>query len=95
VLEKRKGGRREAASEGSVNQNRDLTNRNRIRGSLGRTSGSLTAKSISTKGHGCKSGRCAGKAVGLTPGDLRSCPSKGTGQAERRSRSRSRSQQTA
>ena len=27
-------------------------------------------KSISTKGHDCKSGRCAGKAVELTPGGL-------------------------
>jgi len=30
----------------------------------------MVAKSISTKGHGCKSGRCAVKAVGLTPGGL-------------------------
>jgi hypothetical protein len=94
VLVKRKGGRREAASEGSVEQNRDLTNRNRIRGSLGWTSGSLTAKSISTKSHGCKSGRCAGKAVELTPGDLRSRPCRDWASREA-SRSRSRSQQTA
>jgi hypothetical protein len=30
----------------------------------------MIAKSISTKGHGCKSGRYAEKAVGLTPGGL-------------------------
>ena len=28
------------------------------------------AKSISIKGQGCKSGGCARKAAGLTPGDL-------------------------
>jgi len=33
-----------------VEQSRDLTNRNRIGGSPGRTSGRLTAKSISIKG---------------------------------------------
>jgi hypothetical protein len=53
-----------------VEQNRDLTNRNRIGGRCDRTSWLKTAKSISTKGHSCKSGRCAGKAVGLTPGGL-------------------------
>lgn len=31
----------------------------------------MITKSISTKGHGCKSGRCAAKAVELTPGGLR------------------------
>lgn len=63
------------ASEGSVEQNRDLTNRNRIRGILGRTSGPLTAKSISIKGQGCRSGRCAGKATELTWGGLHRVPS--------------------
>ena len=58
------------ASEGSVEQNRDLTNRNRIRGIPGRTSGQLVAKSISIKGQDCRSGRCAGKAIGLTWGGL-------------------------
>ena len=57
-----------------MDQSRDLTNRNRIRGILGRTSGQLTAKSNSIKGQGCRSGRCAVKAVRLTPGDLRSVP---------------------
>lgn len=62
-------------SEGSVKQNRDLTNRNRIRGIPGRTSGLLIAKSISIKGRGCRSGRCAGKAIELTWGGLRRVPS--------------------
>ena len=69
------GRHREVPSEGSVAQNRDLTNRNRIRGILGRTSGQLIAKSISIKGQGCRSGRCAGKAIKLTWGDLRRVPS--------------------
>ena len=30
----------------------------------------MITKSISTKSHGCKSGRCAEKAVELTPGGL-------------------------
>jgi hypothetical protein len=62
------------ASEGSAEQNRDLTNRNRIVGILGRTSGRLTAKSQSIKGQGCGSGRCAGKAIELTWGGLRRVP---------------------
>ena len=62
-------------SEGSVEQNRDLTNRNRIRGILGRTSGRLIAKSRSIKGQGCRSGRCAAKAIELTWGGLRRVPS--------------------
>jgi hypothetical protein len=44
--------------------------KNRIRGIRCRTSGQLTAKSISIKGTGCKSGGCALKAVELTSGDL-------------------------
>ena len=67
-----------------MNQSRDLTNRNRIRGILGRTSGQLIAKSRSIKGQGCRSGRCAVKAVRLTPGDLRSVPQLGTEGAVRR-----------
>ena len=57
-----------------MEQNRDLTNRNRISGSPGRTSGRLTAKSSSIKGLGCRSGRCAAKAVELTSGGLRRVP---------------------
>jgi hypothetical protein len=58
-------------SEGSVEQSCDLTDRNRIGGVRDRTSWRQAAKSISTKGHGRKSGRCAEKAVELTPGGLR------------------------
>jgi hypothetical protein len=57
-----------------VEQNRDLTNRNRIRGIPGRTSGRLVAKSISIKGQGCRSGRDAGEAIELTQGGLRHVP---------------------
>jgi len=62
------------ASEGSAEQNRDLTNRKRISGILGRTSGRLITKSISIKGQGCRSGRGAGKAIELTWGGLRRVP---------------------
>jgi len=61
-------------SEGSAEQNRDLTNRKRIRGIPGRTSGRLITKSISIKDQGCRSGRGAGKAIELTWGDLRRVP---------------------
>ena len=57
-----------------MEQNRDLTNRNRIRGIPGRTSGRLIAKSTSIKDQGCRSGRGAGKAIELTQGDLRHVP---------------------
>ena len=53
---------------------RDPTNRNRIGGSQCRTSGRMTAKSISIKGPGCKSGGCAAKAGELTSGGLRRVP---------------------
>jgi hypothetical protein len=62
------------ASEGSVEQTRDLTNRKRILGIPGRTSGQRIAKSISIKGQGCRSGRRAGKAIELTWGGLRRVP---------------------
>ncbi len=54
-----------------MEQNRDLTNRNRMGGILGRTSGQLIAKSRSIKGQGCRSGRCAVKVLELTSGGLR------------------------
>ena len=57
-----------------MEQNRDLTNRKRIRGISGWTSGPLIAKSISIKGQGCRSGRGAGKAIELTQGGLRHVP---------------------
>ena len=57
-----------------MEQNRDLTNRNRIRGIPGRTSGQLIAKSRSIKDQGCRSGGGAGKAIELTQGGLRHVP---------------------
>ena len=57
-----------------MEQNRDLTNRNRIRGISGRTSGRLIAKSRSIKDQGCRSGGGAGKAIELTQGGLRHVP---------------------
>jgi hypothetical protein len=44
--------------------------KNRIRGIRCRASGQATAKPISIKGAGCKSGGCARKAVEITSGDL-------------------------
>ncbi len=67
---KRKGGTREGPSEGSVARNRGSTNRNRIRGKPGRTSGQEVGKSISIKGQAGKSGGRARKDAELTPGDL-------------------------
>jgi hypothetical protein len=51
--------------------------KNRIRGIRCRTSGQVTAKSISIKGTGCKSGGGAPKAVELTSGDLLFVPESG------------------
>ncbi len=65
------GRRREAGSEGSVEQSRDPMDKNRIRGLPGRTSEQAIAKSAAIKGRGGKSGGCAVKAVGLTSGGLR------------------------
>ena len=45
-------------------------NKNRIGGIRRRRSGRSTAKSLSIKGVGCRSGGCALKAVELTSGDL-------------------------
>jgi hypothetical protein len=64
------GRHREVLSEGSVEQRREPTNRNRIRGIPSRASGQMTDKPISIKGSGCKSSGCALKAVELTPGGL-------------------------
>jgi len=44
--------------------------KNQIGGIRCRASGPMTAKPISIKGTGCKSGGCARKAVELTSGDL-------------------------
>ena len=78
-----KGGHREVASEGSVEQRREPMHKNRIEGDRDRMSERKIAKSISVKGHGRRSGGCAPKAVGLTPGGLRRCPGDGTGGTER------------
>ena len=53
-----------------MEQKREPMDKNRIGGIRRRTSGQLTAKSISIKDAGCKSGGCARKAVELTSGDL-------------------------
>ena len=60
-----------------MEQRREPMNKNRIRGIRCRTSWLLTAKSISIKGTGCKSGGCAPKAVELTSGDLPFVPESG------------------
>ena len=65
------GRRREAGSEGSVEQIRDPMDKNRIRGLPGWTSEQRAAKSIAIKGRGGKSGGCAVKAVSLASGGLR------------------------
>ena len=73
-LAKRKGENntgREAGPERSVEQRREPMNKNRIRGLRWRASGQMTAKPISIKLTGGKSGGCASKAVELTSGDLR------------------------
>src|SRR5215204_1724937 len=63
------GRRREAGSEGSVEQNRGPMDKNRIRGLPGRTSRPVAAKSRAIKGRGGRSGGRAAKAVELTSGD--------------------------
>jgi len=57
-------------SEGSAEQRREPMNKNRIRGIRCRARWQMTAKPISIKGTGCKSGGFALKVVGLTSGDL-------------------------
>jgi large subunit ribosomal protein L17 len=52
-------------------QRREPMNKNRIGGLQWRASGRMTAKPISIKLTGGKSGGCASKAVELTSGDLR------------------------
>ena len=56
--------------------------KNRIRGIRCRTSGHVTAKSISIKGTGCKSGGCVRKAVEFTSGDLPFVPNSGLGMGQ-------------
>lgn len=57
-----------------MEQRREPTNRNRIGGVPCRTSERKIAKSRSTKGAGRRSGGCALKVIGLTPGDLHRVP---------------------
>jgi hypothetical protein len=51
--------------------------KNQIRGIRRRASWQMTAKPISIKGAGCKSGGCVPKAVGLTSGGLLLVPKAG------------------
>ena len=64
------GRRREAGSERSVEQKHEPMNKNRMGGIQCRASGQVTAKPVSIKSTGCKSGGCVRKAVELTSGDL-------------------------
>jgi hypothetical protein len=61
---------REARPERSVEQTRELMNKNWIRGLRCRASEQLIAKPTSIKGTGGKSSGCAWKAIELTSGDL-------------------------
>ena len=60
-----------------MEQSREPMDKNRIRGLRRRTSGQMTAKSISIKGAGGKSGGCAVKAVVLIAGGLLHVPDSG------------------
>ncbi len=60
-----------------MEQKREPMDKNRIRGLRRRTSGQMTAKSISIKGAGGKSGGCALKAVVLIAGGLLHVPESG------------------
>ena len=60
-----------------MEQRREPMDKNRIRGLRRRTSGQMTAKSISIKGAGGKSGGCAVKAVVLIAGGLLHVPESG------------------
>ena len=64
------GRRREAGSEGSVEQTYEPMDKNRIRGIRRRASWQLTAKPISIKDADGKFGGRVPKAVELTSGDL-------------------------
>ena len=60
-----------------MEQRREPMDKNRIRGLRRRTSGQMTAKSISIKGAGGKSGGCALQAVVLIAGGLLHVPESG------------------
>jgi len=78
------GRSREARSERSVEQIRELTNRNRIQGNRIRTREPLISKSIVVNGCGCRFGGCAEKVVELTPGGSALCLGDKTEVAARR-----------
>lgn len=67
---KRKGDRREAASEGSVERQSRPDAQKPDEGRVERTSGPMTAKSISIKRRHCRFGGGATKAIELTSGGL-------------------------
>jgi hypothetical protein len=71
------GRRREVGSERSVEQKHEPMYKNRIGGIPCRASGLATAKPISIKGTGCRSGGCVRKDVELTSGDLLLVPESG------------------
>ena len=70
MIAKRKGYRREAKSEGSVEQTCEPMNKKPDTRRQRRTSGQLVAKSISIKDAKRRSGGCAPNAIELTPGGL-------------------------
>ena len=82
MLAKRKGVAARRGLKEAWMQSRDLTNRNRISGSPGRTSDQRLAKSTSIKGLGCRSGGCAVKEVRLTSGGLCRVPATGLGKPQ-------------
>ena len=60
-----------------MEQRYEPMDKNRIGGIRCRASGQMTAKPISIKGTGCKSGGCVLKAVELTSGGLLPVPESG------------------
>src|SRR6266852_4308417 len=71
------GRRREAGSEGSMEQSRDLMNKNRIARLLRPDERAGNREVPTIKDRSSRSGRCAVKAVELTSGDLRRVPHAG------------------
>ena len=67
---KRKGYRREAGSEGSVEQRCEPMNKNRIRGASAGRAGNESRSPYPSRAQSVDPGGCALKAIELTPGDL-------------------------
>lgn len=65
---------REVGAERSGELNRELTNRNRIRGVVSQGERSRYREALATKGERRRSGGCAGNITNLTWGDLASRP---------------------